>query len=156
MPLRILSFVNEHLTWRIAQTPDGYFHRELSGMPEWLIGLPSEISSDVVEGTFQQFPATDTSLQPTNLSFKLTYREGHSNVECFIFASSEGDQFLVKIPPTTFVALQDAFPSHTLPRMRVARLVVKQAMNLGFPSVELRPGTPLYKTLQSQLSESFS
>ena len=156
MPLRILSFVNEHLTWRIAETPDGYFHRELSGMPEWLTGLPSEISSETVENTFQQFPATDTSLQPSNLSFKLTYREGYSNVECFIFSSPDGDQFLVKIPPTTFAALEEAFPSHILPRMRIARLAIQQAMHLGSPSVELLPGTPLYETLQSQISESFS
>ena len=125
-------------------------------MPEWLTGLPSELSAEVVEDTFQQFPAADTSLQPSNLSFKLTYREGHSNVECFIFASPDGDQFLVKIPPTTFAALQEATPSQTHPRMRIARLVVQQAMDLGFPSVELLPGTPLYKTLQSQLSELFS
>ncbi len=156
MPLRILSFVNENETWRVAQTPDGYYYRETSGMPDWLPGLPSAIKIDVVVNTFQQFSSTDSSLVPSKLSFKLTYRVGHSNMECFIFSSSEGDLFSVKIPPHTFVALQEDFPSNTIPRMRLARLVVQQAVSSGFPSVELLPETPLYKTVQSQLSESFS
>ncbi len=156
MALRILSFFNEDVTWRIAQTPDGYYHRDPSQMPEWLVGIPSGMSKDIVESTFQQFPVEGTSLQPTKLSFKLTYRVGHSNVECFIFSSSEGDTFSVKLSPTTFTALQKAFPSETLPRMRIARIVVQQAIKLGFPSVDLLPGTPLYKAVRSQLSESFS
>ena len=155
MPLRILSFVNENVTWRVAQTSEGYYHREHSGMPEWLAGLPSGVSPDVAESTFQQFSSTDNSLQPSNLAFKLTYRVGQSNVDYFIFSSPDGDPFTVKIPPTTFATLQEVFPSHTIPRMRLARLVVQQAIHLGLPSVELLPGTPLYKTVQSQLSESF-
>ena len=155
MSLRILSFFNENLTWRIANTPDGYYHREPSGMPEWQAGLPSGVSLDIVESTFQQFSSTDQSLQPTNLSFKLTYRIGHSNVECFIFSSSEGDTFSIKIPLETFQALQKSLSSHTIPHMRIARLVVHEAIRFGFPSVELLPGTPLYKTVESELSESF-
>ncbi len=155
MPLRILSFVNENVTWRVAQTSEGYCHREHSGMPEWLEGLPSGVSLDVAERTFQQFPSSGNSLQPSNLAFKLTYRVGHSNVDYFIFSSPDGDPFTVKIPPSTFAMLQEVFPSHILPRMRLARLVVRQAIHLGLPSVELLPGTPLYETVQSQLSESF-
>ena len=108
----------------------------------------------MVKSTFQQFPSTDDSLQPSHLSFKLTYRVGHSNVECFIFASPEGDPFLVKIPPATFAALQEAFPSIAIPRMRIARLAAQQAIHLDLPSVELLTGTPLFETVQSQLSES--
>jgi len=156
MPLRILSFFNEGITWRIAQTSDGYYHRELSGMPEWLPGLPSGVALDVVESTFQQFSSTDESLQPSHLSFKLTYRVGHSNVECFIFSSPEGDPFSVKIPPATFATLQEDFPSDAIPRMRIARLAVQQAASLGFPSAELLPGTPLYESVQSQLSKLLS
>jgi hypothetical protein len=156
MSLRILSFVHDNVTWRVAQTPKGYYHRAHSGMPEWCAGLPAGISVDVAESTFQQFPSTDNSLQPSNLAFKLTYRVGDSNDEYFIFSSPEGDPFLVKIPPTTFATLQEVFPTHTIPRMRLARLVVQQAIHLGLPSVELFPGTPLYETIQSQLSESFS
>ncbi len=156
MSLRILSFANENATWRVAQTPDGYYHREPSGMPEWLPGLPSAIKIDVVVSTFQQFPSADSSLEPSNLSFKLTYRIGHSNMECFIFSSPEGDLFSVKIPPHTYETLQEDFPSNTVPRMRLARLVVQQAVSLGFPSVELLPETPLYTAVQSQLTESFS
>ena len=156
MSLKILSFLNEDITWRIAQTPDGYYHREPAGMPDWLAGLPSGISLEAVESTFEQFPSTDHSLQPTNLSFKLTYRVGHSSVECFIFSSSEGDTFSVKIPPTTFTSLQEAFPAYTLPRMRIARMVVQEAIRLGLPSVDLLAGTPLYKTIQAQLSQSLT
>jgi hypothetical protein len=154
MPLRILSFFNENITWRVAKTPDGYYHRQLSGTPEWLPGLPSGVPLEMVKSTFQQFPSTDDSLQPSHLSFKLTYRVGHSNVECFIFASPEGDPFLVKIPPATFAALQEAFPSIAIPRMRIARLAAQQAIHLDLPSVELLTGTPLFETVQSQLSES--
>ncbi len=155
MALQILSFFNENVTWRIAKATDGYYHRESSGMPEWLAGLPAGVSLDVVNSTFQQFSTTSDSLEPKNLSFKLTYRVGHSNVECFIFSSPEGDTFPVKIPAETFVMLQEAFPSHSLPRMRIARLTVQQAIHSGLPSVELIPGTPLYSKVQSQLSESF-
>jgi hypothetical protein len=155
MPLKILSFFNEGVTWRVAQTPEGFSHRELSGMPEWLPGLPSEISLDIVESTFQQFSSKEDSLQPCNLTFKLTYRVGHSNVECFIFSSPEGDPFSVKIPLATFTTLQEALPSGAIPRMRIARLAVQHAISLGFPSVELLPGTPLYMTVLSQVSESF-
>ncbi len=156
MSLRILSFANENATWRVAQTPDGYYHREMTGMPEWLPGLPSAIKIDVVVSTFQQFSSTDSSLVPSNLSFKLTYRVGHSNMDCFIFSSPEGDLFSVKIPPHTYVALQEDFPSNSVPRMRLARMVIQQAVLSGYPSVELLPETPLYKTVQSQLSESSS
>ena len=155
MGIQILSFFNEGVTWRIAQTSEGYYHRESSGNPEWLPGIPAGMSLDVVESTFQQFSSTDNSLQPTNISFKTTYREGHSNVEWFIFSSSEGDTFTVKIPPSTFATLQEAFPSRTLPRMRIARLVILQAIHLGLLSVELLPETPLYQTVQSQASKSF-
>ena len=124
-------------------------------MPEWLSGIPSGMNLEVVESTFQQFSSTDNSLQPTNLSFKLTYRVGHSNEECFVFSSSEGDTFLVKIPPETFATLREAFPSRTFPRMRIARLVIQQAIHFGKLNVELLPGTPLYQTIQSQLSQSF-
>jgi hypothetical protein len=61
----------------------------------------------------------------------------------------------VKIPLATFTTLQEALPSEAIPRMRIARLAVQQAINLGFPSVELLPGTPLYVTVLSQVSESF-
>jgi len=154
MSLRILSFFHEGVTWRVAQTREGYYHRELSGMPEWLEGLPSDITFDVVESTFQQFSSKDYPLNPSTLSFKLTYRVGQSNVECFIFSSPEGDPISVKIPPTTFAALQQAFPSEAIPHMRLARLAVQQAINLGlFPSVELLPDTPLYESVQSQLKK---
>lgn len=155
MPLKILSFFNENVTWRVAHTPDGYYHRELSGLPEWLVGLPSDMSLDIVNSTFQQFSSTDHSLEPSKLSFKLTYRIGHSNVECFIFSSPEGDPFSVKISPSTFATLQDEFPSNPIPRMRIASLAVQQAIGLGLPSVELLPGTPLYETLRLQVAESF-
>ena len=77
-------------------------------------------------------------------------------MECFIFSSPEEDLFSVKIPPHTLEALQLAFPSHTIPRMRLARLVVQEAIRSGVPSVELLPDSPLYKIVQSQLSKSFS
>jgi hypothetical protein len=155
MPLRILSFFNDNVTWRIAKTPDGYYHREPSGMPEWQAGVPAGMSLDIIESTFQQFSSTDRSLQPTNLSFKLTYRVGHSNVECYIFSSSEGDTFSVKIPIETFKALEKGLSSDTIPHMRIARLVIQQAIQSGLPSVELLPETPLYKKVQSELSGSF-
>lgn len=156
MGLRILSFFNENVTWRIAQTSEGFYHRESSGVPEWLPGIPSGMKLEVVESTFEQFSSTDNSLQPTNLSFKLTYRVGHSNEEWFIFSSSDDDTFSVKIPLSTFATLQEAFPSRTLPRMRIARLVLLQAIHLGLLSVELLPETPLYQTIQSQVSQSFA
>ena len=153
MELRILSFFNENVTWRIAQTSEGFYHREPSGMPEWQPGIPSGMDLEVVESTFQQFSSADNTIQPTNLSFKLTYRVGHSNEECFVFSSSEGDTFSVNIPPETFATLQEAFPLQTLPRMRIARLVIQEAVQLGKLNVQLLPGTPLYKTLHSQLSQ---
>ncbi len=122
-------------------------------MPEWLAGLPPDITFDVVESTFQKFSSKEYPLDPSTLSFKLTYRVGQSNVECFIFSSPEGDPISVKIPPTTFAALQQAVPSESIPRMRLARLAVQQAINLGFPSVELFPDTPLYESVQSQLKK---
>ena len=155
MALQIISFFNEGVTWRVAQTADGYYHRELSGMSEWQPGLPADITRDVVESTFQQFTSTDHSLDPSHLTFKLTYKIGNSNLECFIFSSPDGDPFLVKIPPKTFGSLQEAFPSEVIPRMRVARLVVEQAIQLGLPTLELLPATPLYETIQSQIAESF-
>ena len=87
MALQIISFFNEGVTWRVAQTADGYYHRELSGMPEWRPGLPSDMTHDVVESTFQQFTSTDPSLDASHLTFKLTYKIGDSNLECFIFSS---------------------------------------------------------------------
>ncbi len=156
MALKIISFFNENANWRIAKTADGYCHRDPAGMPEWLAGLPAGIGPDSVEGTFQKFSEIENSLLPTNLSFKMTYLVGHSNVECFIFSSPEGDPFSVKIPPSTFAVLQEAFPSSTLPRMRIARLVVQQAISLGLPSVELLPETPLFTFVQSQIAQSLS
>ncbi len=155
MGLKIISFFNEGVTWRVAQAADGYYHRELSGMPEWRPGLPSNITQDVVENTFKQLSTTDDSLHPGHLAFKLTYQVGHSNLECFIFSSPEGDPFLVKIPAKTFVSLQEAFPSEVIPRMRVARLVVDQAIQLGLPTLELLPDSPLYDTIHSQMALSF-
>ena len=154
MPLRILSFFNEGLTWRVAQTREGYYHRELSGMPEWIAGLPSEVALDMVESTFQQFSSKESDLIPSTLSFKLTYRVGKSNDECFIFSSPEGDPLSVNIPQSTFAALKQAFPSKAMPRILLARLAVQQAINLGLPSVELLPDTPLYESVQLQLSHS--
>ena len=148
MPIRILSFFHENLTWRVAQTPDDYYHRETSGLPEWLVGLPPNVSVDVVSRTFQQFPSTDHSLEPTKLSFKLTYHVGQSNLECFIFSSPEGDPFSVKISSETFASLQNEYHRNPLPRMRIAHLVIQQAIHAGLPSVELRPETPLYKTVR--------
>src|SRR5690606_32451623 len=111
MALRILSFFIEGTTWRVAQTPTGYCYRNLSNVPEWIPGIPEGIVQDIVDSTFEQFSAEDDSLKPHNVSFKLTYRVGHSNIECFIFSSPDGDLFSVKIPPVTFTALQEAFPS---------------------------------------------
>ncbi len=147
MPLRILSFFNEGMTWRIAQTREGYYHREVSGLPEWLAGLPSDMTLDIVESTFQNFSPKDSPITPSTLSFKLTYQVGKSNVECFIFSSPEGDPLTVNIPRSTFAALQQAFPSEAIPRMRLARLAVDQAIHLGLPSVELLPDTPLYEAV---------
>lgn len=125
-------------------------------MPEWIAGLPSEVALDVVESTFQQFSSKEFHLIPSRLSFKLTYQVGKTNVECFIFSSPEGDPLSVNIPQSTFAALQQAFPSEAIPRMRLARLAVQQAISLGLPSVELLPDTPLYESVQSQLKNSIS
>lgn len=154
MALRILSFFIEGVTWRVAKTPTGYCHRGLSTMPEWIPGIPSGVSQDIVENTFQQFPSEDDSLQPHNLTFKLTYRVGSSNIECFTFSSPDGDLFSVKIPPVTFIALQEALPSQTIPRMRVARLAIQHAIASGIPGIELLPGSKIYESVKSQLSES--
>jgi hypothetical protein len=154
MALRILSFFIEGVTWRVAQTPTGYCHRGLSSMPEWSPGIPSGVAQDIVDSTFQQFSSEDDSLQPQNITFKLTYREGFSNIECFIFSSPDGDLFSVKIPPVTFTALQEALPSQTIPRMRVARIAVQQAIAFGLPGIELLPGSPIYEAVKSQLSGS--
>ncbi len=142
------------MTWRVAQTTEGYYHRETSGMPEWIAGLPSDITLDVVESTFQQFSSKESHLTPSTLSFKLTYRVGKSNDECFIFSSPEGDPLSVSIPQSTFAALKEAFPSIAIPRIRLARFAVQQAINVGLPSVELLPDTPLYESVQSQLKNS--
>jgi hypothetical protein len=112
------------------------------------------VAQDIVDSTFRQFASEDDSLQPHNMTFKLTYRVGHSNIECFIFASPDGDLFSVKIPPVTFTALQEALPSQTIPRMRVARLAVQQAIACGLPGIELLPGSEIYETVKSQLSVS--
>ncbi|GJL58785.1 MAG: hypothetical protein NPIRA03_16420 [Nitrospirales bacterium] len=154
MALRILSFFIEGVTWRVAKTPTGYCHRGRSSMPEWIPGIPSGVSQDIVESTFQQFPSDDDSLQPHNITFKLTYRVGSSNIECFIFSSPDGDLFSVRIPPATFIALQEALPSQTIPRMRVARLAMQQAIVFGVPGVELLPGNNIYESVKSQLAGS--
>jgi hypothetical protein len=154
MALRILSFFIEGVTWRVAQTPTGYCHRGLSSLPEWIPGIPLGVAQDIVDSTFQQFSSEDGSLQPHNMTFKLTYRVGHSNIECFIFASPEGDLFSVRIPPVTFAALQEDLPALTIPRMRVARMTVQQAIICGLPGIELLPGSPIYEKVKSQLSEA--
>jgi hypothetical protein len=155
MALKILSFFIEGVTWRVAQIPTGYCHRDLSNVPEWVPGIPDGVDQDIVDSTFRQFSSEDDSLQPHNLTFKLTYRVGHSNIECFIFASPDADLFSVKIPPVTFTALQETFPSQIIPRMRIARLAVQQAIIFGFPGVELLPGSQIYELVKSQLAESF-
>ena len=155
MSLSILSFFNENVTWRIAKTPNGYFHRDPSGMPEWLTGLPMGINLDTVESTFQQFDSTEHSVQPKNLSFKLNYRVGHSNVECFVFSSPEGDTFSLNIPQDTFQELQKLPSAANMPKMRIARLAVETAIRFGYPSIELLPGTSLYQAVQSRVSDSF-
>ncbi len=154
MALRILSFFIEGVTWRVAKTPTGYCHRGRSNMPEWIPGIPSGVSQDIVDSTFQQFPSDDDSLQPHNITFKMTYRVGSSNIECFIFSSPDGDLFSVRIPPATFIALQEALPSQTIPRMRVARLAVQHAIAFGVPGVELLPGNNIYESVKSQLAGS--
>lgn len=154
MALRILSFFIDGVTWRVAKTPTGYCHRDRSNVPEWLSGIPAGVDAEIVDSTFQQFASEDDSLQPHQLTFKLTYRIGHSNMECFIFASPDGDLFPVKIPPGTFTAFQEAFPSQLIPRMRIARLAVQQAIIYGLPGVELLPESPIYDMIKSQLAES--
>jgi len=154
MALRILSFFIEGVTWRVAKTPMGYCHRGLSTIPEWIPGIPSGVAQDIVESTFQQFPSEDDSLQPHNITFKLTYHVGSSNIECFIFSSPDGDLFSVRIPPGTFIALQEALPSQAIPRMRVARMAVQEAIGSGLPGIELLPGSKIYESVKSQLSGS--
>ena len=156
MALRILSFFIEGVSWRVAQTPDGYFHRALSSLPDWVEGIPSGTTLETVENTFQQFSSQDHSTKAQNINFKMAYRDEHSDIECFIFSSPEGDLFSVKIPPTTFFTLQKSFPSETIPKMRVARFAVQKAITSGFPTTTLVPNTPLYDTVQSDLSQSFS
>ena len=152
MSLRILSFFIEGVNWRVAQTADGFFHWGQAEVPEWKAGIPAGVTEEIVESTFQQFSSDDDSLKPQQLTFKMTYRIGRSNTECYIFASPDGDLFSVKIPPATFVALQEAFPSQTLPRMRVARFAVEQALSSDRPEVELLPGNPLFEGVKSKLS----
>ncbi len=154
MALRILSFFIEGVTWRVAQTPTGYCHRDLSNVPEWIPGIPSGVALEMVESTFRQFADEDDSLQPHNITFKLTYRVGHSDIECFIFASPDGDLFSVKIPPGTFTSLQEALPAQVIPRMRVARIAVQEAIARGLPGIELLPGSPIYERVKSQLAGS--
>ncbi|MGD9852643.1 MAG: hypothetical protein AB7T38_15405 [Nitrospirales bacterium] len=151
MSLKILSFFIEGITWRVAQTSEGFFHWGPAEVPEWKAGIPAGIAKEIVESTFRQFSSDDDSLQPHNLTFKMTYRIGRSNAECFIFSSPEGDLFSVKIPPATFVALQEAFPSHSLPRMRVARIAVEQALSSGLPELELMPVGSIYESVKSKL-----
>jgi hypothetical protein len=151
MALRILSFFIEGVTWRVAQTPNGYCHRDCSTMPEWISGIPSGVAKDIVDSTFQQFPPEDNSLQPHEMTFKLTYRIGHSNIECFIFASPEGDLFNVRIPPATFTALQEALPSQTIPRMRVARIALQHAISFGLPGIDLLPDSQIFESVKSHL-----
>lgn len=152
MSLRILSFFIEGVTWRVAQTADGFFHWGPTEVPEWKAGIPAGVTQEIVESTFRQFSSEDASLKPHHLVFKMTYRIGRSNTECFIFTSPEGDLFSVKIPPATFTALQEAFPTQTVPRMRVARITVEQALSSDLPEVELLPGGPLFENVKSKLS----
>ncbi|HQU27631.1 MAG: hypothetical protein KC563_04530 [Nitrospira sp.] len=152
MSLRILSFFIEGVTWRVAQTADGFFHWGQTEVPEWKAGIPSGVTQEIVESTFRQFSTDDDTLKPNQITFKVTYRIGRSNTECFIFTSPEGDLFSVKIPPTTFTALQEAFPTHTIPKMRVARIAVEQALSSDLPEVELLPGSPLFEGVKTKLS----
>lgn len=151
MSLKILSFFIEGVTWRVAQTSEGFFHWGPAEVPEWKAGIPEGIDKKIVESTFRQFSSDDDSLQPHGLVFKMTYRIGRSNTECFIFSSPEGDLFSVKIPPATFAALQETFPSQTLPRMRIARIAVEQALSAGLPELELVPAGSIYEAVQSKL-----
>ena len=151
MSLKILSFFIEGVTWRIARTSEGFFYWGPREVPEWKAGIPEGITKEIVESTFRQFSSDDDSLQPHCLNFKMTYRIGRSNTECFVFSSPEGDLFSIKIPPATFVALQEAFPSQSLPRMRVARIAVEQALSSGLPEMELIPSGSLYESVKSKL-----
>lgn len=154
MNLRILSFFIEGTTWRVAQTSGGYFHRRQGDVPEWKAGIPSGISPEIVKSTFGQFSSNDVSLCPQTIKFKLTYRIGHSQTDCYIFSSSEGDLFSVKIPAATFMALQELFPTQTLPRMRVASLTVQRALAEGFPESELLPGSSLYEAVKAKIASA--
>ena len=120
-------------------------------MPEWKAGIPAGIDKEIVESTFRQFSSDDDSLQPHGLTFKMTYRIGRSNTECFVFSSPEGDLFSVNIPPATFAALQETFPSQSLPRMRIARIAVEQALSAGLPELELLPAGTIYESVQTKL-----
>ncbi|MDR4494168.1 MAG: hypothetical protein AB7P17_07480 [Nitrospirales bacterium] len=151
MSLKILSFFIEGVTWRIAQTREGFFHWGPAEVPEWKAGIPTGIAKEIVESTFRQFSSDDDSLEPHRLTFKMTYRIGRSNTECFIFSSPEGDLFSVKIPPATFSALQEAFPSQALPRMRIARIAVEQALASDLPELELLPSGSIYESVTSKL-----
>ena len=151
MALRILSFYVEGVTWRVAETLNGYSHRQPSGMPEWQSGIPEGISEDVVATTFNQFSPDDPSLSPTRITFKLTYRVGLSEIDCYLFSSSEGDLFSIKIPPATFHALHKAFPYQSFPQLRVARLAVEQAIHHGVPECELAPESIIFEQVRNQL-----
>jgi len=151
MSLRILSFFIEGVTWRVAQTAEGFYHWGRTEVPEWKAGIPAGVTRETVENTFRQFPSNDDSLKPHHLTFKMTYRIGRSNTECFIFSSPEGDLFSVKIPQATFTALQEGFPTQALPPMRVARITVEQALSAEMPEVELLPSGPLFEVVKSKL-----
>ena len=135
MSLRILSFFIEGVTWRVAQTSEGFFHWGPAEVPEWKAGIPAGIDKEIVESTFRQFSSDDDSLQP----------------QCFVFSSPEGDLFSVSIPPATFAALQETFSSQSLPRMRIARIAVEQALSAGLPELELLPAGSIYESVQTKL-----
>jgi hypothetical protein len=123
-------------------------------MPEWKSGIPSGIDPEVVESTFGQFTDGHTSLEPRTINFKLTFRIGHSDTDCFVFSSPEGDLFSVKIPQATFSALQEAFPTQSVPRMRIARMAVLRALVEGFPEIELLVGGTVYNAVKAQIASS--
>ncbi len=151
MALRILSFYIEGTTWRVAETPTGFQHRQLSDSPEWLPGIPDGITHDVIANTFSQFSPEEPNLYPADVTFKLTYRIGLSETDCYLFSSSEGDLFSIKIPPDTFRVLQKALPFENLPRLRVARLAVENALALGMPECELTPDNSVFEHVRNQL-----
>ncbi len=120
-------------------------------MPEWFPGIPDGISEEVISNTFDQFPEDDPTLLPAQVRFKLTYRVGLSEIDCYLFSSSEGDVFSVKIPPSTFNALQKAFPYQTFPRLRIARLAVEEAIAHGVPECELVPDSTIFEHVRNHL-----